>query len=444
MRLRFAPSPTGKLHVGNARMALINYYYALKLKGTFILRIDDTDDLRSTQEFADQIEEDLTWLGIRWTELYQQKHRFDAYKKAQEKLISDGFLYPCYETPEELNLKRKRLLIAGKPPIYDRMALTLTDAQKRTYQQEGRKPHWRFKLREEEICWHDLVRGKVSFQGADLGDPIVIREDGRFLYMLPSTVDDIDMQITDVLRGDDHVTNTALQIQMFQALGGEMPRFGHFSLLAGAQGEALSKRLKSLSLDMIRESGILPESLVCVLLKLGTSDPIKALERIEDLIEEFDFSKFGRATAKFNMDDVERINGQIIHKKSYDQVNSALAVMGIDGELAEHFWLAVRANINKLSDAADFWPLVNGKITPKIEDHDFIAQALKFLPENISDDAWSEWTDQLKAQTGRKGKNLFMPLRQALTGMDKGPEMQPLLNLMGRQRIVHRLEGKEA
>lgn len=444
MRVRFAPSPTGQLHVGNARMALINFLHARRGGGAFILRMDDTDDTRSTPEFADGIRADLTWLGLEWDEEFKQSDRFAAYETARQTLINAGRLYPCYETPEELNLKRKRLLNAGKPPIYDRSALDLSGDQIAAYEAEGRKPHWRFKLADGTIAWEDLVRGPVSFQASDLSDPVVIREDGRFLYMLPSTVDDVDMGITDVLRGEDHVNNTAVQIQMFEALGGEVPKFGHFSLLAGAQGEALSKRLGSLSLDSMRSDGILPSSVVCMLARLGTPDPVEPTTDMVAVINGFDISRFGRATAKFNPEDLSRINAQIVHSLAYADVAEVLAEVGVTGPDADVFWTVVRANLETITGAADLWPIVSGPITPVIEDAAFAAAAVAALPDDLDDQAWSTWTGTLKVETGRKGKALFMPLRQALTGQNHGPELAPLLPLIGREKILARLNGETA
>lgn len=443
MRVRFAPSPTGKLHVGNIRMALINFLHAQKGGGQFVLRMDDTDDTRSTTEFADGIRADLKWLGMDWDEEHKQSDRFASYEAARDKLIADGRLYACYETPEELNLKRKRLLNAGKPPIYDRGALSLTEDQKAAYEAEGRKPHWRFKLTSGEIAWEDMVRGPVSFQADDLSDPVVIREDGRFLYMLPSAVDDMEMGITDVLRGEDHVSNTAVQAQMFEALGGAIPRFGHFPLIAGAQGEALSKRLGSLSIEGLRDDGYHPMTIVCALSKLGTPDPVEPTTDLHAVVESYDVSKYGRATAKFNPDDLLAVNARIVHDLPFTVVADQLAHAGIGGEGAEVFWTTVRGNLDKVSDAADLWPIVSGSVSPIIEDADFAAAALAALPDTLDAETWSVWTGAVKEATGRKGKQLFMPLRKMLTGMERGPELAPLLPLMGRDRIVARLKGEQ-
>ena len=444
MRVRFAPSPTGKLHVGNVRMALINFLHACRRGGEFILRLDDTDDTRCTEEFARGIREDLTWLGLKWHAEHKQSERMASYQAARDKLINDGRLYACYETSEELNLKRKRLLNAGKPPIYDRAALNLTNEKIVTYKAEGRKPHWRFKLLGDDIVWEDLVRGSVRFQANDLSDPVVIREDGRFLYMLPSVVDDLEMGITDVLRGEDHVSNTAVQVQMFKALGGAAPTFGHFSLITGGHGEALSKRLGSLSLESMRDDGLLPQSIVCALAKLGTPDPIEPSRDIQTVIASFDITKFGRANARFNPDDLTAVNARIVRSLPFDDVSVELKGYGIEGAKAAIFWTTVRANVKKIRDAVGLWPLVSGAITPVIGESDFAALALSKLPEEISVETWSEWTGSIKTASGRKGRQLFMPLRLMLTGMDHGPELAPLLPLMGRARIAARLRGEIA
>lgn len=438
VKVRFAPSPTGMLHVGNARTALITWLFARSQNGHFLLRIDDTDPERSKEEYERAIEESLTWLGLNWDEKANQKDRLDRYEAQIEKLKTDGRLYACYETPEELGLMRKALLSRGKPPIYDRAALSLTDEQIAKYEAEGRQPHWRFKLNHEPITWDDHIRGEVKFEGADLSDPVVIREDGSPLYHLCSVIDDIDFGITHVIRGEDHVSNTAAHVQMFEALGASPPEFAHNALISDAEGGKLSKRLGSLSIhDLKEEEGLEPMAITSLLARLGTSDPIEAFTTIEPLIESFDFSKFSRASAKFDPNELFRLNAKILHDLDFAQVKDRLD--GVD----EEFWLAVRGNIERLRDIEEMRRIVEGPIEPVVEEPDYIAEALSALPDTWDENTWSAWTAALKEKTGRKGKALFMPLRQALTGMSHGPEMDKLLVLIGPDKARARLSAKK-
>ncbi len=440
LKVRFAPSPTGLLHVGNTRQALVNWLYARAKGGRYLLRIDDTDEERSTPEFAQAIEDDLTWLGLDWDEKAVQSQRLDRYAAAAEKLKQAGRLYACYETPEELGLKRKVALSAGRPPIYDRGALQLSAEEKAKFEAEGRHAHWRFKLDHREIAWPDLVRGAVSFQGENLSDPVLIREDGRPLYTLTSVVDDIELEVTHVLRGEDHVANTAVQVQLFQALGGEVPTFGHLSLIAGAGGESLSKRLGSLSLASLRDSGLEAMTLNCYLARLGTPDPIEPFPDLAAQAESFDLSRFGRATPKFDPKELEHLNARLLHGTPFAQVAERLPA-GFDAEL----WEAVRPNLTHLSEATAWQAICRGPVTPRIEDADFTRQAAELLPPEPWDETtWGTWTGAVKAASGRKGKALFLPLRLALTGLDHGPELKALLPLIGRERAEARLAGKTA
>ena len=449
--VRFAPSPTGLLHVGNVRTALVTWLFARRHGGTFLLRLDDTDTERSTADFAEAIEQDLSWLGLHWDRLARQSERADRYDAGIAALKAAGRLYPCYETPEELSLKRKVLLQQGKPPLYDRAALALTDADGTRLTAEGRRPHWRFLLEAEEIAWDDRVRGAVRFHGTDQSDPVVIREDGRPLYHLCSVIDDIDFGITDVVRGEDHVANTAAHVQMFEALGAKPPRFAHLPLIADREGKGLSKRLGSLSLRALREEpGIEPMALISLLARLGTADPIEPFGEITPLIAGFDFGRFARGTPKFDVAELARLNARILHALPFDAVRDRLCDLGLpvgpDG-LDETFWLTVRPNLERLADIADWWRVATGPVTPVIppEDADYVAQALDRLPDAPWDrDTWSVWTGGLKQATGRKGKALFMPLRQALTGVGRGPELAPLLPLIGRDRAAARLAGQTA
>ncbi|GJL84487.1 MAG: glutamate--tRNA ligase 1 [Micavibrio sp.] len=442
VKVRFAPSPTGHLHVGNARTALITWLFARSQNGHFLLRIDDTDLERSKPEYEEDIESALIWLGAQWDEKANQRARTDRYHEGIEKLKSDGRLYACYETPEELSLKRKTQLSSGKPPIYDRSALDLTDKQKKSFEDEGRQPHWRFKLEHEPIEWNDLIRGPVKFNGGDLSDPVVIREDGSPLYHLCSVIDDIDFDITHVVRGEDHVSNTAAHVQMFVALGATPPEFVHLSLISDAEGGKLSKRLGSMSIKDLRdEEELEPMALVSLLARLGTSEPIEAFDNTQPIIDSFDFSKFSRGTPKFDPDELLRLNAKILHDTPFENINVRLAQMGLEN-LDEEFWNAVRANLEKLSDIKDWWNVAKGPVEPVINDPDFIEEAATLLPEAPwSGDTWSQWTAAVKDKTGRKGKELFMPLRQALTGMEHGPELADLLLLIGPDKTRDRLQS---
>jgi glutamyl-tRNA synthetase len=442
VKVRFAPSPTGRIHVGNIRAALTNWLFAKRMGGRFVLRIDDTDLERSTQEFEDGIETDLTWLGLVWDERYNQSKRFPIYQEAADRLMAAGRLYPCYETGEELDRRRKVQLSRSLPPIYDRASLSLTDAERAALEAEGRRPHWRFKLEGRRVKWTDLVRGDCDVDTTSMSDPVLIREDGAFLYTLPSVVDDIEMGITHVVRGEDHVTNTGVQIEIFQALGGAVPTFGHFSMLIGADGEALSKRLGSMSIMDMRQQGFEPLAVTSHLARLGTSDPLEAGTSLEQLGESFDFSKMGRAPARYDPADLARLNAQVLHAMPYGVAKPRLAAL--DADLGEGFWRVVQSNLAMFADVTGLATLVRGPVTPVIEDQAFIDQAAALLPAVIDDAAWGEWVNAVKAKTGAKGKALFQPLRRALTGMDHGPEMAPLLVLIGREKALARLAGQTA
>ncbi|MFN4297625.1 MAG: glutamate--tRNA ligase [Brevundimonas sp.] len=442
VKVRFAPSPTGRLHVGNVRTALVNWLFAKGQGGAFVLRIDDTDLERSTKEFETGIETDLQWLGLTWDERYNQSERFDRYEEAAARLKAAGRLYPCYETSDELDRRRKVQLSRGLPPIYDRAALELSDADKAKLEAEGRRPHWRFRLEGKRVAWEDLARGHAEVDTASMSDPVLIREDGLFLYTLPSVVDDIDMKITHVIRGEDHVTNTGAQIEIFEALGADAPGFAHMPLLVGADGAALSKRLGSLSIADMRDQGYEPIAITSHLGRIGTSDPLEVADSVEALGQSFAFSKMGRSPARYDTADLDRLNAQALHGIAYDDARARLVAM--DCDLGEGFWDAVRPNLGKFADVKDFARLVNGPVTPIIADPAFAAAALELLPAEIGPDSWSAWTGAVKEKTGAKGKALFMPLRQAVTGMDHGPDMAALLPLIDRDRIVRRLQGETA
>jgi glutamyl-tRNA synthetase len=441
VKVRFAPSPTGKLHLGNIRAALVNWLYCCQQGGEFILRIDDTDRARSTKENEDAIKEDLKWLGINWHDTFRQSERFDRYNAVVEKLKAEGRLYPCYETSDELDMKRKIQLGRGQPPVYDRSALSLSAEEVAAFEAEGRTPHWRFKLDiPARIDWSDKIRGFVSIDMASVSDPILIRGDGSFLYTLPSVIDDIDYGITHIVRGEDHVTNSAVQVQIFEAIGGTAPEMAHFALLTGKGGEGLSKRYGAMSISEFRDESCLePMAITSLIARVGTSEPIEAFASIDPLIDGFDFGKFGRATAKLDPDELNWLNTKILRMTPYADLKDRLD--GID----EAFWTVIQPNINKLSDVKDWLSIINGPVTPVIEDADHIAKTRALLPDGeLNADSWGEWTGKIKAETGVKGKALFMPLRQALTGQNHGPDMGTLLPLIGRDKVLARLEGAAA
>lgn len=440
--VRFAPSPTGLLHVGNARTAILNFLFAKKTGGRFLLRIDDTDFERSKKEYEDGIIEHLGWLGVRHDLFARQSERAPQHQAAANLLKNIGRLYPCYESQLELDRRRQRQIASGKPPVYDRAALALTAEDRAKLEAAGKHPHWRFKLSQKKVAWKDLIRGAVEIDTAHLSDPVLIREDGRFLYTLPSVVDDVDFQISHIIRGEDHVTNTAVQIELFEALAGTVPAFAHHPLLIGAGGEALSKRLGSLSLKLLREDGIEPMAAVSYLAKTGTSDAVTAQPSLEALVAEFDLARIGRAPAHFDPAELSNLNAKLLHLLPYAAVEGRLRSAGVGGEA---FWEAVKANLTRFAEVTDLWPLVVGPVTPVIEDNNFIAEAAAALPPEPWDEGtWSVFTKAVAAASGRRGKDLFHPLRLALTGTGHGPELKKLLPLIGRTRALARLKGETA
>lgn len=441
--VRFAPSPTGFLHIGNARPALFNWLFALKTGGRFILRYDDTDRERSTEVFAEAIAHDLGWLGVAPHLSVRQSDRVTLYDAAADRLRAGGRLYPCYETADELDRRRKRQMARGLPPVYDRAALKLTLDDKARLEAEGRRPHWRFLLEPRHVEWIDLVRGPAHVDGASVSDPVLIRADGAYLYTLPSVVDDLDLGVTHVIRGEDHVTNTGVQIQIIEALGGAVPVFGHHNLLTTASGEGLSKRLGHLSLASLRDSGMEPLAVAALAVLTGSSDAVRPVASLEELASLFDLAHVSRAPARFDEAELASLSARTLHHLPYETVRSRLAAIDADG--GEPFWVAVRGNLERIGDAATWRQIVLGEIAPRIEDTAFIEAARACLPPGPVDaGTWKAWTDALKAATGAKGRALFMPLRLALTGLDHGPELAPLLPLMGRERIEARLAGREA
>jgi len=434
--VRFAPSPTGRIHIGNARTAILNWLLAKKTSGHFVLRYDDTDTARSTEEFARGIAADLDWLGIKPDRVEYQSKRFDRYDEGANALRAAGKLYPCYEAADELDRRRKRQLARGLPPVYDRAALKLTDDDRVKLEAEGRKPHWRFKLDHRTVTWTDLIRGAQHIDTASLSDPVLVREDGSYLYTLPSVIDDIDFGISHVIRGEDHVVNTAVQIEITEALGGTPPDYAHHSLLTGADGKGLSKRLGSLSIAAMREAGLEAMAVVSHAALLGTSGNIHPCIDYDELIEGFDLAKLSRAPARFDESELAHLNARLLHMTPWETVRDRLAYG------SEAFWLAIRGNLEKLGDSRRWHEIISNRINAAVaaEDHVFVSAAVEHLPPAPWDTTtWKTWTDALKVATGRKGKELFMPLRLALTGLDHGPELAQLLPLIGRDKVLERL-----
>jgi glutamyl-tRNA synthetase len=441
--VRFAPSPTGRLHIGNARPALLNWLFALRHGGRFILRLDDTDQARSTAEFADHIRADLAWLGIRPHQEVVQSQRVALYDAAADRLRATGRLYPCYETADELDRKRKRQLARGLPPIYDRAALKLTAEERLSLEAQGRKPHWRFRLEPGEARWDDLVRGPAHVDAASLSDPVLIREDGAYLYTLPSVVDDLELGVTHVIRGEDHVTNTGVQLQIIAALGGVAPTFAHHNLLTTASGEGLSKRLGHLSLGTLRDDGMEPLAVAALAVLTGSADAVRPVESLEELAGLIELAHISRAPARFDEHELAALNARTLHAMPYARARARLEAREIGG--GEAFWLAVRGNLARFDEVRGWWDVVGKPLTPVISDEAVCAAARALLPPGEpTPETWKPWTEAVKAQTGAKGRALFMPLRLALTGLDHGPELAPLLPFIGRARVLARLAGEKA
>ena len=450
--VRFAPSPTGRLHVGNIRTAVLNWLFASKERGAFWLRLDDTDVQRSTDEFAEGIREDLRWLGLDWQREERQSARVARYEAAAEQLKEKGRLYPCFETEDELDRKRKRQLARGMPPIYDRSALKLDKAELAKLEAEGRRPHWRFRLDNSEgglaplptiVSWNDLIRGDQTVDVGSLSDPVVIRADGTFLYTFTSVVDDADLGISHVIRGEDHVTNTGVQIELFEALGHEPPAFAHHSLLVGADGHALSKRLGALSIESLREAGMEPMAVTSYTALIGTSDAIEAHANLDELAALFEFEKISLAAARFDPEELKGLSARLLHKLPYEAVAAKLKALGVEG--GPEFWNAVRGNLAVLADAPKWWRIVAGEVSAASEDAQLTAQAAALLPPEPWDDTTLDtWIAALKVASGRKGRALFHPLRLALTGVEDGPELKALLPLIGRAKVEQRLLGRAA
>jgi glutamyl-tRNA synthetase len=448
--VRFAPSPTGRLHVGNVRTAILNWLFAHKQGGIYWLRLDDTDVVRSTEAFAQGIRDDLKWLGLDWAREERQSARLARYEAAAQHLKERGRLYACYETEDELDRKRKRQLARGNPPIYDRTGLKLDAADRAKLESEGRRPHWRFRLNNSEegleplptiVSWNDLIRGDQTVDIGSLSDPVVIRADGTFLYTFTSVVDDADFNISHVIRGEDHTTNTGVQIELFEALGYEPPAFAHHSLLIGSDGHALSKRLGALSIESLRGEGLEPMAVASYTALIGTSDPIEALETLDELAALFAFEKISTAPARFDLDELKGLNARLLHKLPYEAVAEQLKALAVDG--GPEFWRVVHGNLSVLENAKAWWRVIAGEVRPVSEDAELTTRAATLLPgEPWDDTTWDVWIAALKAATGRKGRALFHPLRLALTGLEDGPELKSLLPLIGREKAEGRLLGR--
>jgi glutamyl-tRNA synthetase len=439
--VRFAPSPTGRIHIGNARTALLNYFFARKHGGTFILRFDDTDSARSTADYALGIEVDLEWLGVTPDRKFRQSDRFALYDAATAKLKESGRLYPCFETSDELERKRRLQIARGAPPIYDRAALKLTEPERAALLAEGRRPHWRFKLTPDVVKWDDLIRGPSHIDCASLSDPVLVREDGSYLYTLPSVVDDIDAGVTHIVRGEDHVTNTAVQLQLFSALGAPiLPQFAHHNLLIGSDGQGLSKRSGAMSIAGLRDDGVESLAVAAMATLTGSSIAVQPAHSLPELAGMIEFSAISRNSARFDDEELRHLSQRVLHGFSYDSVRNRLEALEIVGSKAEPLWMCARGNLTRFSDIAEWWRVIEGEISGEPLAPDFAAAARAALPPDPLDEAsWGAWTKQLKEATGLKGKALFHPLRLALTGQDSGPELAKLLPLIGRAKVLGRL-----
>ena len=436
---RFAPSPTGKLHIGNVRTALINWLYAKKHDGEFILRMDDTDLVRSRKEYQIAIEEDLKWLGLNWNTTFNQLGRADKYDATKLELIKKNRLYPCYETPEELDIKRKFQLSSGKPPMYDRTALKLSEAQIATYKQQGRKPHYRFLINDADIVWQDMIKGEIKYHGSKLSDPVIIRADGSMTYMLCSTIDDIDYNISHVIRGEDHVSNTAIQIQMFEALGAKHPSFGHLSLVKSKE-DKISKREGGYDVATIREEqNIEAMAINSFLALIGTSNPVNISKNLDELVEKFDITTYSKSPTTYMPEELEHLNHKLVITLEFNDIKAYLQKNDLN-KVDENFWLAIRPNLQKLSEIKEWWQICHAPTKVQGLDQALLEIAANTLPERINESTWSDWTKIVSQNSGKKGKDLYMPLRLALTGKTSGPELKTILPLLSRDEILSRLK----
>ena len=435
---RFAPSPTGLIHIGNARSAVLNWAYINNKKGNFILRIDDTDLERSKKEYEEKIKRDLSWLGISWNKSFNQSDRKKIYDQSIEKLKKDNRLYPCFESQEELSLKKKSQLTSGKPPIYDRSSLDLTETEIKNLLQSGKKPHWRFKLENKTIEWNDLIKGKVSFESKNLSDPVLIREDETLLYHLPSVIDDIEEGVSEIIRGEDHISNTAFHIQIFEALNSTIPTYGHHPFLTDENGKGFGKRLGSLSIEKLRDNGFESLTILNYLLSVGTSSNISSETDVTKLINNYNISNISNSSPKFSIEVLKLLNKEILQKYTYSDVKNKFLDLGIHAD--NNFWIFIKNNINFFSECIEWYNIIKTEKSFYAEDKEFLKDAADLLPkEPYTIDSWDEWILEINKKTGKKGKDLFMPLRMALTGKAKGPELKLLLPLLTKNNIMKKL-----
>ena len=436
---RFAPSPTGLLHLGNIRTALINWLYARTHNGKFILRIDDTDQERSKDEYISKIKYDLEWLGIDYDDTFNQSSRFERYREQFEKLKADGRIYPCYETPEELERKRKLQMASGGKQVYDRSSLSLTDEEKRVYEDDGRKPHWRFLLQTERLKWNDLLKGELDIDLTSLSDPVLFREDGVPLYTFSSAVDDIDYNITNVIRGDDHTSNTAVQIEIINAIDKNRITFAHHALLKASSGDKLSKRDNVISIDSFRKSNLEPLAILSLLATIGTSQSIELKDSLNQIISEFKLETISTSPGRIEIDVLNALNKKQVQKLNFDDVSERLKY--IDEKIDEKFWNIIRSNLETVEGVKQWSDIVFDSKSIEAEDKEYIKSAMELIPDDPWDEnTWELWTSAIKEKTGRKGKELFLPLREAFTGMSHGPEMKLLIQLIGREKILERVK----
>jgi glutamyl-tRNA synthetase len=441
---RFAPSPTGFLHVGNIRAAIINFLYAKKTGGKFLLRLDDTDIQRTKDEYRQIILKDMSWLGLEYDTLYKQSERLELYENAKRQLIKSGKLYECYESDTDLNMQRKSQIASGIPPIYNRASLNLTNEQKENYQKQGIKPYYRFLLEDKEVSWKDKIKGDITYKGRSFSDPVLIRDNGVPTYTFCSVVDDIDLKITDIIRGEDHITNTAIQIQIFEALGSKAPNFSHLALIKARESK-ISKREGGFDIKSLREEGFEPLSIINLLAQIGTSGNINIYDNIKKLVTDFSLKRFSKSSTNYDLGELNIINQKLLRVLPFDKVKNKLENSGICGDknYLENFWNATRPNLNFLYENKEWWKICTKEqyFTPKPEDKEFLKLSKEVLPEDITkEDSWQNWLGAIKEKSDRKGKELFLPLRFALTGKTHGPEMKNLLPLISRKEVLSRLD----
>ena len=440
LRSRFAPSPTGLLHIGNARSAALNWAYIKNKGGKFILRIDDTDKERSKKEYEDYIKKDLSWLGISWDKTFNQSDRQNIYDKRIQELKDKKKIYPCFESSDELALKKKSQLTSGKPPIYDRSSLKLTDKEIKELLKSGKKPHWRFKLDDTKIQWNDFIKGNVAFESKNLSDPVLIREDGSLLYHLPSVIDDIEEEITNIIRGEDHITNTAFHIQIFEALNSKVPLFGHHTFLTDNEGKGFGKRLGSLSIKKIKEDGFENITILNYLMSIGTSINLTQETEIDLLVKNFDISILSSSSPKFSIDILRLLNKNILQKYNFNDVKNKFNDLGVNN-VDENFWFFIQNNIDFFYECLEWKDIIFSTNSYDSDNPDLLKEAALLIPnEPFNIDTWDEWTTLIKSKTGLKGKDLFMPLRKALTGKEKGPELKYLLPLLTKENILKKFK----